>query len=87
MASSSVRVSPESLGFVDRIPTLLDELAGYGLVKRLRDYGIITDITISDIKSELEKKALDIQQLVCLISKYLIRWLTSSATTSRMDKP
>lgn len=64
MPSSSVRVSVEDLGFVDRIPTLPTELAGFGLVKRLREYGVITDITIADLKSELEEKALNVSQLV-----------------------
>lgn len=64
LPSSSVRVSAEDLGFVDSIPTLPTELAGYGLVKRLREYSIITDITITDIKSELEGKALNVSQLV-----------------------
>lgn len=64
MPSSSVRVSVEELGFVDRIPMLPIELAGFGLLKRLREYGVITDITIADLKSELEGKALNASQLV-----------------------
>lgn len=64
LPSSSVRVSAEDFGFVDSIPTLPTELAGFGLVKRLREYGVITDITIADMKSELEGKALNVSQLV-----------------------
>lgn len=64
MPSSSVRVSVDDLGFVERIPTLPTELAEFGLLKRLREYGVITDITIADMKSELEQKALNSSQLV-----------------------
>ena len=66
LPSSSVRVSTDDLGFVERIPVLPVSLKELGLVKRLRDYGIITEITISDIKKELEGKALGAQQLVSL---------------------
>lgn len=64
LPSSSVRVSTEDLGFVEGIPILPDAMVELGLVKRLRDYGVITEITISDIKTELEGKALDTPQLV-----------------------
>lgn len=62
--SSSVRVSTEDLGFVENIPILPDSMVELGLVRRLRDYGVITEITISDIMAELERKALGTQQLV-----------------------
>jgi hypothetical protein len=64
LPSHRVRVAVEDLGFVDRIATLPMELVGFGLVKRLREYGVLTDITVVDIKSELEGKALDVLQLV-----------------------
>lgn len=64
LPSSSVRVSVDDLGFVERIPMLPAELAGFGLLKRLKEYGVITDITIADLKSELEQKALNSSQLV-----------------------
>ena len=64
MPSSSVRVLNEGLGFVDRIPTLPTEFAGFGLVKTLRECGVITDITFADLKWELEQKALNVSQLV-----------------------
>jgi hypothetical protein len=64
LPSSSIRVSVEDLGFIDSIPTLPSELLGFGLVQSLREYAVITDITISDIRSELEGKALNVLQLV-----------------------
>lgn len=64
LPSHRVRVSVEDLGFVDRIATLPTELAGFGLIKRLREYGVLTDVTVVDVKSELEGKALNVVQLV-----------------------
>lgn len=63
LPSSSVRIAPEDLGFVERIPVLPEILIDQGLVKRMRDYGVITEITMSDIKCELEGKALNALQL------------------------
>lgn len=87
MPSSSVRVSVEDLGFVERIPTLPTELVGFGLLKRLREYGVITDITIADLKSELEQKALNASQLVSPANTRMAVSVTliQVATLSRMD--
>ena len=66
LPSSSVRVSTENLGFVEDIPVIPDALKEIGLIKKLRDYGVITEITIPDIKKELSGKALGSDQLVCI---------------------
>ena len=70
--SSSVRVSNEDLSFVEGIPVLPDVLAGLGIVKKLIDYGVIFEITISDIKRELEEKALGAQQLVSVACRFIL---------------
>ena len=80
LPSSNVRIS-EELGFVDDIPTLPEALAGVGLIKKLIEYGIITPITITDIKSELERKALSGVQL----QKFL-EWLGQKARKEEIDK-
>lgn len=77
MPSSKIRIAPEELGFVDDIPTLPGLLADVGLIKKLIVYGIITDITISDIKSELEGKALNAAQL-----QRFLEWLGHNARKS-----
>lgn len=80
LQSSHVRIATEELGFVDGIPTLPGPLAEFGLVKRLRDYGVITEITISDIKSELEKKALNVKQL-----GLFLEWIGNKAGNNKID--
>lgn len=59
-----MRISVEDLGFVEGIPVLPAALAELGIVKKLIDYGVITEIAISDVKKELEGKALGALQLV-----------------------
>ena len=80
LPSSKVRISPEELGFVEDIPTLPEALAGVGLIKKLIDYGVITEVTISDIKSELEGKALNSSQL-----ERFLEWLGHKARISEID--
>lgn len=78
--SSEVRIAPEELGFVEGIPLLPEALADVGIIKKLRDYGVITEVTISDIKSELEGKALDAAQL-----RRFLEWLAHKAKINDID--
>ena len=80
LPSSTVRIF-EELGFVDDIPTLPEALAGVGLIKKLIEYGVITPMTITDIKSELERKALSGVQL----QKFL-EWLGQKAHNEAIDR-
>lgn len=81
LPSSVVRISSEDLGFVEGIPVLPEALADIGLIKRMRDYGVITEITISDIKSELEGKALNCAQL-----RRFLEWLGHIARVNEIDE-
>ena len=77
---SEVRVVTEDLGFVEGIPQIPEPLLDTGLVRRLREYRIITDITISDIKSELENRPLDISQL-----QRFLGWVAHKARINEID--
>ena len=82
LPSQDVRLAVEDLSFVEGIPVLpetLVEQAG-GFVKKLTDYGIVTEITISDIKKELEAKALTAKQLMQFLS-----WLGHKARINDVD--
>ena len=65
LPSQKVRLASEDLSFVEGIPTLPGTFVAQasGFIKRLTDYGIITDITVSDIRDELGSKTLTTQQL------------------------
>ena len=80
LPSSQVRIAPEELGFVEGIPLLPEALAGVGIIKKLMDYGVITEVTISDIKSELEGKALNAAQL-----RRFLEWLGHKAKINDID--
>lgn len=81
LPSSQVRIEPEEFGFVEGIPALPQALAGVGLIKKLIDYGVITEITVSDIKKELEGKALNAEQL-----RRFLQWLGHKAHINEIDE-
>ena len=80
LPASQVRLEPESLEFIEGIPFLPVGLAGVGLIKKLIDYGVITEITVSDIKSALESKALSTAQL-----KQFLAWVLHKVHINEID--
>ena len=79
--SSEVRLASEQLSFVEGIPTLPEALVKVGLVKKLIDYGVITEVTISDIKKTLQDKALSSVQL-----QQFLEWLGHKALKNEIDR-
>ena len=80
MPSSDVRLATKELAFVEDIPTLPKALAEVGIVERMIDYNLITDVTISDIKASLEKNTLTGTQL-----QQFLEWLAHKAQVSEID--
>jgi hypothetical protein len=80
MPSSDVRLAPENLAFVEDIPILPEALVEVGLVRRLIDYGFISEVTISDINQSLENKALSSAQL-----QQFLGWLGHKARINEVD--
>ncbi|MCJ1401375.1 hypothetical protein MMC11_004587 [Xylographa trunciseda] len=82
MPSQDVRIAIEDLSFVEGIPVLPPELMkqANGFVKKLMDYGIITDITTGDIKKELERQALNKKQVI-----EFLHWLGHKARINEID--
>lgn len=80
LPSSRVRYMSEDLGFIQGIPLLPEPLVNTSLIKRLRDYGVITDVTISDIKSELENRPLDSSQI-----QRFLTWVGHKAKINEID--
>lgn len=82
LPSQDVRIATEELSFVDGIPVLPSDLIknANGFVKKLMDYGIITDITTGDIKKELERQALNEKQLV-----EFLHWIGHKAKIHDID--
>jgi hypothetical protein len=83
LPTTKVRLATEDLsGFVEGIPVVPDALANADFVNKLRDFGLISEITISDVKQELEAKALSKEQLVQFIG-----WAGKKAITGDIDGP
>lgn len=83
LPTTKVRLATEDLsGFVEGIPVVPEKLADSPFVNKLRDFGIITDITIGDVKQELEAKALTKEQLIQFIG-----WASRKAITGDIDGP
>lgn len=78
-----VRLATEDLsGFVEGIPVVPDDLVEDQFVNKLKDFGLITEITIGDVTQELEAKALSQDQL-----SSFIRWAGRKAITGDIDGP
>ncbi|KAH7310077.1 hypothetical protein BKA65DRAFT_169686 [Rhexocercosporidium sp. MPI-PUGE-AT-0058] len=83
LPTTKVRLATEDLsGFVEGIPVVPTPLADGNFVNKLKDFGLITEITFSDVKQELEAKALSREQLVQFIG-----WAGKKAITGDMDLP
>ena len=80
--SHQVRIAPKDLSFMDTIPVLPDEFVSGAkdFVKRLTDFGLVTDITVTDIKRELEASTLQSKQVVEFLS-----WLGRKAASGQLD--
>jgi Protein of unknown function (DUF3684) len=83
LPSHEVRIATEDLsGFVDGIPvipeTLMKEARGF--VTRIKDLGLVNEITVVDVKKELEAKALDGRQL-----EEFLKWVAKKAKNGDID--
>lgn len=82
LPSSQVRVATEQLSFVEGIPVIPSELMEKAneFLSKLRDYGLLSDITTGDIKRELEAQALTEQQVT-----ELVKWACQKVHREEMD--
>ncbi|KAI3196131.1 hypothetical protein CBS147311_7633 [Penicillium roqueforti] len=80
--SHQTRIAPKDLSFMDSIPVLPEEFlqGAKDFVKRLTDFGLVTEVTVSDIKRELESNTLRPNQVLEFIS-----WLGRKAVAGQLD--
>jgi len=81
--SHQTRIAPKDLSFMDSIPALPDEfvLNAKEFVQRLTDIGLVTEITVSDIKRELEANTLRPNQIVEFLT-----WLGRKTVIGQLDR-
>jgi hypothetical protein len=83
LLTTKVRLATEDLsGFVEGIPVVPEALVKQSFVEKLKDFGLITEITISDVKQELEAKALSKEQLI-----QFIKWAGKKTIIGDIDRP
>ena len=84
LPSQQVRLAVDDLSFVEGIPVLPQLLVSQadGFIKRLTDFGVITEITTADIKTALEAQALNSKQLTAFLG-----WLGHKAQINEVDAP
>ncbi|KAJ5519105.1 hypothetical protein N7453_001527 [Penicillium expansum] len=81
--SHQTRIAPKDLSFMDTIPALPEEFVqgAKDFVKRLTDFGLVTEVTVSDIKRELESNTLRSNQVLEFIS-----WLGRKTVAGQLDR-
>ncbi|KAI9813790.1 MAG: hypothetical protein M1827_003580 [Pycnora praestabilis] len=84
LPSHEVRVATEDLSFVEGIPVLPEELleGANAFITKLRDFGLVSGITISDIQKELGAKTLDGNQLAEFTT-----WAGRKASSGEINGP
>ncbi|RCI16057.1 hypothetical protein L249_2073 [Ophiocordyceps polyrhachis-furcata BCC 54312] len=81
LQTTQVRLgSGELSSFVESIPVVPEELKESPFIKKLIDFGLICSITISDVKKELEAKALTKTQAL----KFLA-WIGNKSLSGELD--
>ena len=83
LPSNRVRVVSEPLSFLGEIAVVPSELAkrAEDFIRRLYDNGLISDMTIKDIKTELETRSLDEDQLV-----EFFKWISTQLKNGSLDE-
>jgi hypothetical protein len=82
LPSNQVRVVSEPLSFLESIPVVPSAVAtdAEEFVRKLYDQGLVTDMTITDIKKQLEWNSLDDGQLT-----EFLKWAAAQVSSSQLD--
>ncbi|KAG6038673.1 hypothetical protein E4U41_003908 [Claviceps citrina] len=81
LQTSQVRLeSAELSGFVENIPVIPDAMKTSPFVKKLIDFGLVSHVTVTDVKQELEAKALTKTQMIKFIS-----WAGKKSLSGELD--
>lgn len=82
LPSEEVRIASENLSFVERIPVVPDKLVTQAVefMTRLQEFGLVSEITLADIKKELERQAISSAQL-----EEFMKWCVKKTRTGQVD--
>lgn len=83
MSTTKVRMESEEVSkFVNGIPVVVEQMKDSPFIQKLHEFGIIQDVTIEDVRSELESKPLDRTQLT-----HFVKWIANGASSQELDPP
>lgn len=84
LQSHDVRLAPTDLSFMEGVPILPDDLVtgARPFVDKLLDFGLVTEVTVSDIKKSLEANPISTKQ----VSEFL-SWLVKQTRLRNVDRP
>ncbi|OAQ85687.1 histidine kinase domain-containingprotein [Purpureocillium lilacinum] len=81
LQTTQVRLGSDELSsFVDSIPIVPEEMKTAPFVRKLIDFGLVSHITVTDVKKELEAKALNKSQATNFIS-----WAGKKSASGELD--
>ena len=81
LQTTQVRLGSDDLSsFVDSIPIVLEDMKESPFVRKLIEFGLISHITVTDVKQELEAKALTKSQAINFIS-----WAGKKSLSGELD--
>ncbi|KAJ8606252.1 hypothetical protein MRB53_041074 [Persea americana] len=82
LPSQDIRIASESLSFVDGIPVVPDRIINQAkdFIAKIKEFGLISDITTSDIKKELEKQSLSESQVL-----EFLKWAVRKLKAQELD--
>ncbi|ODA79799.1 hypothetical protein RJ55_05395 [Drechmeria coniospora] len=81
LQTTQVRIESDDLtSFIDGIPVIPKELKDAPFVRKLIDFGLVSHITVTDVKRELEAKALTKVQAINFIS-----WASKKSLSGELD--
>lgn len=82
LPSHEIRLAPKDLSFMEGIPVLPDEFieGAKSFVSKLTDFGLVTEVSVTDIKKALESNALNSKQL-----GEFLNWLAKKALDGDID--
>lgn len=82
LPTHEVRIAPKDLSFMEGIPVMPDQITSEakGFVDKLVDFGLVTEVTVSDIKRALEINALSSKQ----VSEFLA-WIGKQSSNGQLD--
>lgn len=82
LPTHQVRVAPKDLSFLEGVPVLPEKLIEEAkvLVDKLIEFGLITEVTVSDIREALEATPLTSKQLTEFLD-----WLVKKAAKEQLD--